>query len=147
VALPGRLVGPLEVARHLGPCRPVDHGEGPHRTFDIGRCDSSRQRGVHMMLIVAGTLTVDPALRDEFLAQRLPGTVAARSEPGCLDHILSADPGDPARLLVFERWASPEDLAQHLAASRPPADDLARIPVLSRDLVTYEVGGSKPLEL
>jgi quinol monooxygenase YgiN len=97
------------------------------------------------MLIVAGTLTVDPAQRDEFLAQRLMSTVEARNEPGCLDHILTLDPLDPARLLVYERWETAEDLERHLATARSRARDSAAnqptVRTLSADLIRYEVSG------
>jgi quinol monooxygenase YgiN len=34
----------------------------------------------------------------------------ARQAPGCLDFVVSADPVDPTRVNIFERWAGPEDL-------------------------------------
>ena len=40
-----------------------------------------------MLMIIAGTLDVDPERRDEFLAGRLDGLRASQAEPGCLDYI------------------------------------------------------------
>jgi quinol monooxygenase YgiN len=101
------------------------------------------------MLIVSGTLTVDPARRDEYLAQRLPSMVETRDEPGCLEYVLSPDPLDPARLRVYERWETGEDLERHLASTRSRRGDGAANPasvsVLAVDVVRYEVSGAGPL--
>ncbi len=70
------------------------------------------------MVIVAGTLTVDPEQREAFLAGRMDGMRATRAEPGCLEYTFSADPTDPGRVMLFERWASQKDLDAHLAAAR-----------------------------
>jgi|SRR5262245_51921218 quinol monooxygenase YgiN len=96
------------------------------------------------MLIVSGTISVDPERRDEFLAQVLPITVAGRSEPGCLEHLMSPDPLEPGDVLIFERWASAEDLERHLAAPRPARDALS-VPVLAHELFKYEVTASEAL--
>jgi|SRR5215510_7439396 len=101
------------------------------------------------MLIVAGTLTVDPAQRDEFLRQRLPSTVATRDDPACLDHVLALDPVDPARLHVFERWETADALERHLAESSSTGLGEASNPaieVTSMDLVRYEVNEAGPLD-
>jgi quinol monooxygenase YgiN len=63
-----------------------------------------------MMIVVAGALTVDAARREGYLEGCVDVVIAARSAPGCLDFALSADLLDPARINVFERWASEEDL-------------------------------------
>jgi antibiotic biosynthesis monooxygenase len=44
----------------------------------------------------------------------------SRAEPGCLEYTLSADPTDPRRVMLFERWARQEDLDNHLAAASAP---------------------------
>jgi quinol monooxygenase YgiN len=40
---------------------------------------------------------------------------ATRAWPGCLDYVWSADPLNPARIYIYERWKDPESLASHLA--------------------------------
>src|ERR1700739_2596088 len=70
------------------------------------------------MVIVAGTIEVDPDQREAFLAGRIDAMRASRAEPGCLEYTLSADPTDPRRVMLFERWARQEDLDKHLAAAR-----------------------------
>jgi quinol monooxygenase YgiN len=66
------------------------------------------------MLIVEGTIDVDPADREAFLEGRRAAVTATRSEPGCIEYAFSADLIDPGRVRVFERWASAEDLDAHL---------------------------------
>ena len=62
------------------------------------------------MVIVGGAFTVEPSQRDEFLAGRQDAMRASRAEPGCLEYTLSADPIDPGRIALFERWPSQEAL-------------------------------------
>ncbi len=62
------------------------------------------------MIIVAGALTVDPPERARYLEGCGEVVAAAREAPGCLDFALSADVVDPARINVYERWESEEDL-------------------------------------
>ncbi|MEV4488672.1 antibiotic biosynthesis monooxygenase family protein [Micromonospora coxensis] len=62
------------------------------------------------MLIVAGTLYVDPAGRDAYLASCVEVVRQARSAPGCVDFAISADLVEPARINVYERWESDERL-------------------------------------
>ena len=69
------------------------------------------------MVIVAGIFEVDPVQRDAFLAGRIDRMHTSRAETGCLEYTFSADPLDPGRVLLFERWARQEDLDAHLAAS------------------------------
>ncbi|MGC1211373.1 MAG: antibiotic biosynthesis monooxygenase family protein [Micromonospora sp.] len=62
------------------------------------------------MFIVAGTLYVDPAERDAYLASCVEAVRAARSAPGCVDFAVSADLVEPGRINVYERWESDEQL-------------------------------------
>jgi quinol monooxygenase YgiN len=75
------------------------------------------------MLIVAGSFEFDPSDRDEFVTQRASGLLATRQEPGCLEYVMSADPADPARVILFERWADQAAFDAHMAviasAERP----------------------------
>ena len=73
------------------------------------------------MLIVAGQFDVDPAVRDEFLTARAPAMESTRTEGGCLEYVLSADPIDATRVVLFERWADQASFDAHMAgvASAP----------------------------
>lgn len=71
------------------------------------------------MLIVAGHLELEPIDRDAHIAASVTAVRLARATPGCLDFAVSADPVDPSRVNVFERWAD----AAHLRAFRDLASD------------------------
>lgn len=63
------------------------------------------------MIIVAGWLRVEPALRERYLAGVRAVAVAARAAPGCHDFTQAADPVEPDRINVYERWESDGDLS------------------------------------
>ena len=67
------------------------------------------------MIIIAGTVDVDPARREEALAAGGPHMAATRAQAGCVDYVWSADPLVPGRIYVYERWESTETLAAHLS--------------------------------
>jgi quinol monooxygenase YgiN len=101
------------------------------------------------MLIIAGTLDVDPARRDEFLAGRSEAMRSSRAESGCLDYLMMPDPFDPGRVRLFERWEDKATLAAHLAAQAQaqaaPDPDAAPWPVLAVDILQYEIASIGPL--
>jgi quinol monooxygenase YgiN len=79
------------------------------------------------MVIVTGVFECAADERDRFVASRLDRMRSSRAESGCLDYTFSADPLEPTRVLLFERWESQEALNAHLAAMAgepptPPAD-------------------------
>ncbi|MFC0007364.1 putative quinol monooxygenase [Micromonospora siamensis] len=78
------------------------------------------------MLIVAGTLYVDPADRDAYLASCVEVIRAARSAPGCVDFAVSPDLVEPARINVYERWESEEQLLAFRGAG-PSGEQAAAI--------------------
>jgi quinol monooxygenase YgiN len=98
------------------------------------------------VVIVAGAFEFDPDQRDEFLAGRLDGMRASRAEPGCLEYTMSADPLDPTRVVLFERWADQASLDTHLAAmqSAPPPGQGGVAPK-SLSITVYDVTGERPL--
>jgi quinol monooxygenase YgiN len=67
------------------------------------------------MLIVAGQFTLDPADRDAFLEGRAEAMRETRTEGGNLEYVMSADPIDPTRVVLFERWADQESFDAHMA--------------------------------
>lgn len=87
---------------------------------------SGHSAGHNSMLIIAGHLIVDPADRDGYVAECATAVEQARRTPGCLDFALTADPLDPARVNVYERWESDAELAT-FRGSGPDADTAARI--------------------
>jgi quinol monooxygenase YgiN len=67
------------------------------------------------MLIVAGHFTLDPADRDAFLEGRADAMRETRTEGGNLEYVMSADPLDPTRVVLFERWADQASFDAHMA--------------------------------
>ncbi|MBG0830776.1 antibiotic biosynthesis monooxygenase [Planomonospora sp. ID67723] len=80
------------------------------------------------MIIVSGKLYVDPEVREGYLNGCLGVIRQARTSPGCLDFVLSADPVEPGRINVYERWESDLHLQRFRGAGQEP-DQLAEIRV------------------
>jgi quinol monooxygenase YgiN len=75
------------------------------------------------VVIVGGTFEVEAEQRDEFIAVRHELMRKSRAENGCLEYTFSADPLDPTRVLLFERWETQEALDAHLSGMRSGAPD------------------------
>ena len=86
------------------------------------------------MLIIAGSLILDPADRPAFLAANADVIDQARQAPGCLDFVQAADPLDPSRINVFERWETEAHLLAFRGAGRPASDSP---PIQSADVMRY----------
>ena len=67
------------------------------------------------VIIIAGTVDVDPEQRDAALVAGKPHMEATRAQKGCLDYVWSADGLVSGRIYVFERWQDTESLAAHLS--------------------------------
>jgi quinol monooxygenase YgiN len=78
------------------------------------------------VIIVAGSLRVDPGARDGYLDGCREVVAAARAAQGCLDYALSPDLLEAGRINVFERWESPEALERFRGAG-PPSEQLAEL--------------------
>ena len=66
------------------------------------------------MIIISGTISIDPASRDAFLAASAPLQKATRDEePGCLAYVFSADPVEPEQMAVYELWSDAASLEAH----------------------------------
>lgn len=96
------------------------------------------------MLVVGGNFEVDPAERDAFVAARHDSMRASRREQGCLEYTFAADPVDPGRVILFERWESHEALDAHLGALRQKPQPSSPAPK-SASIVIYEVAGERRL--
>ncbi|MFC7544761.1 putative quinol monooxygenase [Plantactinospora sp. GCM10030261] len=80
------------------------------------------------MLIVAGSIWVDPADRDSYLAGCRQVVGAARAAAGCHDFALDADLLEPGRINIFERWESDG----HLHAFRGSGPDQEQTVAITR---------------
>ncbi|MEV4120617.1 antibiotic biosynthesis monooxygenase [Micromonospora sp. NPDC049645] len=90
------------------------------------------------MLIIAGSLLVEPAAREAYLADCAQVIAQARATAGCLDFLLAADPLEPGRIHVYERWESPEQLAAFRGSGPSDAQTAA---VLDADVHRYLISG------
>jgi quinol monooxygenase YgiN len=96
------------------------------------------------MVIVQGIFQLDPSDRDAFLAQSEEGMRTSRSESGCLEYVIAADPIDPGRAILSERWESMEHLNEHLGAlgrrrqESPSAGGAPPVAPVSREIAIYE---------
>ncbi|GAB3249673.1 hypothetical protein GCM10027425_06670 [Alteromonas gracilis] len=93
------------------------------------------------MVIVAGHLIVDPDQRAAYLAGCWEVVEQARQTPGCLDFVLAADPLDPARIHVHERWETRE--AVEAFRSGPGGEQATAIRAAS--VSEYDVTGERSL--
>ncbi len=98
------------------------------------------------MVIVGGTFEVEPHQREAFLAGRHASMRASRAEAGCLEYVMSADPIDPRRVVLFERWESQDALDAHLAgASRAQPSSGADVAPTSASIMVYDIAGERRL--
>ncbi|MEM1334468.1 MAG: antibiotic biosynthesis monooxygenase family protein [Actinomycetota bacterium] len=88
------------------------------------------------MIIVSGSLEVDPGARASYLEGCREVIRAARAAEGCLDFHISADPIEMGRVNVFEQWESPEAV-EAFRGSGPSDDQQAAI--LGANVEQHEV--------
>lgn len=74
------------------------------------------------MIIIAGELRVAAGDRDRYLAAVADVARSARLAPGCLDFVQAADPIDPERINIYERWDSDEELHRFRTSGGPPTE-------------------------
>jgi quinol monooxygenase YgiN len=97
-------------------------------------------------VIVQGVFSVDPLERDRFVEAGIEGMRTSREEEGCLEYVLAADPVDPERAVLSERWESMEHLQQHLARqATAPRGPEGRPAPRSVEITLFEVASSRPL--
>jgi quinol monooxygenase YgiN len=74
------------------------------------------------VIIIAGRLRVAEGERDRFLAAVADVARQARRSKGCHDFVQAADPIEPDRINIYERWESDEDLHRFRGAGGPPPE-------------------------
>jgi quinol monooxygenase YgiN len=92
------------------------------------------------VLSIAGHVEVDPAHRDQVFATPQDVVRRARLAPGCLDAAITADPIDPTRVNILERWESAEHLDQWRAVAHAPHIGVA---IRSDHTRRYDVTGER----
>ncbi len=68
------------------------------------------------MIIVAGTITLDPAKRAEALEAAAEMAAETHKEEGNIEYLMYAHPSDENAIGIFERWESEDALKAHFAA-------------------------------
>ena len=98
------------------------------------------------MVIVGGVFTVESGHREAFLEGRKALMTHSRAEQGCVEYTFAADPLEPGRVVLYERWESQEDLDLHLAGLSGPAAPAVTGPeAITTEIVIYDVAGERPL--
>lgn len=99
------------------------------------------------MLIIAGTVTVDPAERERLLDAVTPMVVASRAEDGCHEYVFTPDPHDPTLVRLFELWESQDALDAHFASTHMAEwqAQAADLPITGRDILKYTVADVGPV--
>jgi quinol monooxygenase YgiN len=67
------------------------------------------------MIIIAGTVEIDPEKREAALTAGRELEAATRRQPGCLDYVWTVDGLSPSTIYVYERWQDEASLAAHFA--------------------------------
>jgi quinol monooxygenase YgiN len=96
------------------------------------------------LVIVQGVFSVDPNERDRFVETSVEGMRSSRLEEGCLEYVMAADPLDPERVILSERWESMVHLQQHLARQKDRARGDRPAP-RNVEITLFEVATSRPL--
>lgn len=65
------------------------------------------------MIIVIGSVTIQPGSQVEALRHSKIHVDRSRLEAGCISHEVTIDADNPNRLLFVERWQTMEELEQH----------------------------------
>lgn len=124
----------------------------------LGGCPGSRSlagpafnrviayKGRMTTVILQGVFSLDPNERERFVETSVEAMRSSRQEEGCLEYVIAADPADPERAVLSERWESMDHLEQHLAKPRatPPGGDTRPVP-RSVEITVFEVASSRPL--
>ena len=99
------------------------------------------------MIIVAGSVRVDPAKREQARAIMERVITASRGEDGCIDYGYAIDVIDSGLVRVWEMWRDRETLQRHFQMPHL-AEWRAAWPtfgITDRKLTIYDVSGSTAL--
>jgi quinol monooxygenase YgiN len=100
-----------------------------------------------MTIIIAGTISFDPAKADDLAAGFDTMQAATLEEGGCEAYDYYLDRKQPGRVLMFEKWASDEALAAHMASPHMAAFGavMGTIGITGLDLKKYSGATEGPL--
>ncbi len=92
------------------------------------------------MLILSGTVKMDPDDISVIRGAALAMIAATRDEDGCIEYEFSEVIGEPGTMRIFERWESVAALEAHFVAPHMAIwqDAMKHVTVHSRSLARYE---------
>ena len=91
------------------------------------------------MIIIAGHLRVAASERDQYLTAVERVAIKARQAPGCQDFVQSADPIDPERINIYERWDSDELLMSFRTSGDEDEHQLLTPELLGAEVAKYRI--------
>lgn len=91
------------------------------------------------MIIVAGHLRVAATERDRYLAAVADVAVLARRAPGCHDFVQAADPIDPERINIYERWEDDASLLAFRSSGEEGDDEPPTPDILDADVRKFRI--------
>ena len=99
------------------------------------------------MLVIAGTITIDPAQREPAIAAAKEMMAATLEEPGCISYTFSADLSDPGGFRIFEEWEDQAALDAHFQAPHMAAFQakMGGFGVRGMEVQRYEIASVGPL--
>ena len=98
-------------------------------------------------IVIAGTLAIDPAQRDQLVRMLDEVATATRAEPGCVEYRISVDLEDDNRFRILEEWASAADLEAHMRTPHIATflAQLSRMRVLAMTIDRYVASAKRRL--
>ena len=99
------------------------------------------------MLVIAGSIVIDPAKREAAILAAKEMMAATRQEPGCRAYTFSLDLEDGGRVHLFEHWESQAALDAHFKSAHMARFNaaVAGLGVREAMLHKYEVSTMAPL--
>ena len=99
------------------------------------------------MLVIAGTISIDPQKRDAAIGAAVEMMEETRKEAGCISYTFSSDLLEEGLIHVFEEWASQEALDGHFTAPHMKAFQVAAagLGVREMNIQRYDVSAVAPL--
>ena len=99
------------------------------------------------MIVIAGTLSFDPAKHAEAAQAALALMAETRKEPGCISYGFTVDLEDKGTFHIFEEWKSQADIDAHTQAPHMKAFGkvVPTLGIRGMKLQKYEVSSVGPL--
>lgn len=99
------------------------------------------------MLVIAGPIRIDSAMRDELVAAAIEVVRELRKQVGCSSVTVSADLEDPSVLHLFQTWDSQAALMANLGSPQIDAirDHAGKLGVREMAILKYDVVSVGPI--